>query len=197
MRSSLSRKPLGSHSYLISDMMPLLSGLCPNHSVARRRNNATQPCKDHAILRLEGLWNIMSMRSFLSTAQKRFKNAKIDQTTIGVAALILIAIIPIIIYFLKANSCRMLEGATFTGGALPVPFEGDNGLMETRISFRSGTFSWSYTDMLISGSYECASGMITGQDDGGTWQITGSFDARRGVLIWNDMTYYKDSASDR
>jgi hypothetical protein len=90
------------------------------------------------------------------------------------------------------NECHAIEGVKFRSDREVLNF-GDTSTMHPTISFRSGTFAWSESDMVISGTYTCTLGQITVSTSFGNKAQTVQINPLTGDLVWNGETYKRTS----
>ena len=125
---------------------------------------------------------------------KRLSNRFDPQTRrkivlVAISEVILITVLISMLYF-HFRGCGGLDGALYRS-----PREVDNlfgGTMHPEVYFSDGSFLWVISDMLISGVYECKSGMLTVYYNDG-YTTTAEIDTSTGNLRWREEEYVRVS----
>jgi hypothetical protein len=87
------------------------------------------------------------------------------------------------------DACAEIDGAQFLSVGERECGLGPEGpeMCHWSVSFEGGGFSWSYSDVVETGTYECDDGEITASGNGSTYQ--GSYDPDTGTLTWDGFDY--------
>jgi len=91
------------------------------------------------------------------------------------------------------DACTLITGHTFVSVNQMECGLGANGVATRcnwRVSFTDGIYSWSYSDVIETGSYSCDGATITtARNVASTTPLLGWLDFQTGQLTWDGATY--------